>query len=315
MFKPETITSEELSLKKPTKFKNEQRTLIFAQRGVMVSHRHLMNDLHSLLPHSKKEGKIDKKIEFSSINDICNLKNCQNCLFFRKEGSDLYLYVSKTDMGPTIKFKVMNLYTLGELKLTGNCLKGSRPILHFDRNFETKPEFQTIKELFIQVFSTPKDHPKSKPFIDHILSFFILDGKVWVRNYQVVDHLKSKKKSEKTLVEIGPRFVLELVRILDGAFDGNVIYNNHDFLSQREKLRRKRKMVELETRLKKKQKKKHISQLAMNEKDFNHVESVYLQEDDHDDDDGDDHDNDNNNNQPQSSMPDDQYDEESVDFD
>ena len=36
-----------------------------------------------------------------------------------------------------------------------------------------------------QVFATPKRHPKSKPFFDHVLSFSVADGRIWLRNYQV----------------------------------------------------------------------------------------------------------------------------------
>ena len=35
------------------------------------------------------------------------------------------------------------------------------------------------------MFSTPCYHPKSKPFVDHILSFSIEDNRVWFRNFQV----------------------------------------------------------------------------------------------------------------------------------
>lgn len=37
----------------------------------------------------------------------------------------------------------------------------------------------------MQIFSTPCYHPKSKPFIDHILSFSIEDNRIWFRNFQV----------------------------------------------------------------------------------------------------------------------------------
>jgi len=40
-----------------------------------------------------------------------------------------------------------------ELNMTGNCLKGSRPLLSFDASFESKPYYKLIKELFIQVIS------------------------------------------------------------------------------------------------------------------------------------------------------------------
>jgi hypothetical protein len=37
------------------------------------------------------------------------------------------------------------------LKMTGNCLKGSRPFLMFDDSFDKIPELQLCKELFSQV--------------------------------------------------------------------------------------------------------------------------------------------------------------------
>lgn len=35
------------------------------------------------------------------------------------------------------------------------------------------------------MFATPKRHHKSKPFFDHVLSFSVADGRIWLRNYQV----------------------------------------------------------------------------------------------------------------------------------
>ena len=70
-----------------------------------------------------------------------------------------------------------------------------------------------MKEMFIQAFNTPKNHPKSKPFIDHVISFNLYDGRIWFRNYQVVNQ-HEEKFTEKDdieklmLIEIGPRLCL-----------------------------------------------------------------------------------------------------------
>ena len=40
--------------------------------------------------------------------------------------------------------------------------------------------------LSVQVFATPKRHHKSKPFFDHVISFSVADGRIWLRNYQVL---------------------------------------------------------------------------------------------------------------------------------
>ncbi len=40
---------------------------------------------------------------------------------------------------------------MAELKLTGNCLKGSRPLLSFDKTFESMPHWQLTKDMLALV--------------------------------------------------------------------------------------------------------------------------------------------------------------------
>ena len=78
-----------------------------------------------------------------------------------------------------------NVHTMSELKMTGNCLKASRPVLSFDAAFDAHPHYALMKELLVQTFGTPRNHPKSQPFIDHIMAFHIADNRIWFRNFQV----------------------------------------------------------------------------------------------------------------------------------
>lgn len=137
-----------------------------------------------------------------------------------------------------------------ELHFTGNCLKGSRPVLSFDAAFDQEPHLQLLKELFLHIFGVPQGARRSKPFIDHVMGFTITDGKVWVRNYQIneveaskltpgadaeddgkVAKTKDIKDSNIDLVEIGPRFVLTPIVIQEGSFGGPIIYENKQFVS------------------------------------------------------------------------------------
>lgn len=43
----------------------------------------------------------------------------------------------------------------------------------------------TFSDTLSQIFGVPPGARRAKPFIDHILSFSILDNKVWFRNFQV----------------------------------------------------------------------------------------------------------------------------------
>lgn len=136
-----------------------------------------------------------------------------------------------------------------ELHFTGNCLKGSRPILSFDAAFDKEPHLRLIKELFVQIFGVPPGARKAKPFIDHVMGFTLADGKIWIRNYQINESEASKtaadedepsKKSKKSgdgertdvsLVEIGPRVVLSPIIIQESSFGGPIIYENKEFVS------------------------------------------------------------------------------------
>jgi len=63
--------------------------------------------------------------------------------------------------GPSIKFRAENIHTTGELKMSGNCLKGSRPILSFDSSFDAHSHLKLIKEVIVSGFNVPQFHPKS----------------------------------------------------------------------------------------------------------------------------------------------------------
>ncbi|RKF61569.1 Ribosome biogenesis protein BRX1 [Golovinomyces cichoracearum] len=230
--------------------KNKQKVLILSSRGITYRQRHLLNDVASLLPHSRKDAKLDTKSKLYQLNELADLYNCNNVLFFEsRKGKDLYLWMSKAPNGPTVKMHMQNIHTMEELHFTGNCLKGSRPILSFDASFESEIHLRVIKELFLHIFGVPKGARKSKPFIDHVMGFTLADGKIWIRNYQIVEtennditnpdsKAKSKelprttgKDSSISLIEIGPRFVLTPIVIQESSFGGPIIYENKQFVS------------------------------------------------------------------------------------
>eukprot|EP00747_Dinoflagellata_sp_TGD_P163970 gnl/TRDRNA2_/TRDRNA2_183270_c0_seq1.p1 gnl/TRDRNA2_/TRDRNA2_183270_c0~~gnl/TRDRNA2_/TRDRNA2_183270_c0_seq1.p1 ORF type:complete len:372 (-),score=83.30 gnl/TRDRNA2_/TRDRNA2_183270_c0_seq1:139-1203(-) len=216
-------------IQKDTRWNNKQRTLVFCSRGVTSRFRHLSEDIKRLLPHHKVEPKFDKNADIKDINEIAELKSCNNVVFFEsRKKQDLYLWMARVPTGPTVKFQVLNLHTTKEVRLAGNALLGSRPILSFDNNFDNISYLQMLKTLFTQVLGTPRNHPKSKPFHDHVLSFYFLDKKIWFRHYQISPELPehANDPEKQNLVEIGPRFVLDPIRILSGSFGGPVIYMN-----------------------------------------------------------------------------------------
>lgn len=84
----------------------------------------------------------------------------------------------------------------------------------------------------------------SLPFLFFDLTCFILLlRQIWVRNYQILEQQASnsmeaqkiKKQTGQTqatsLVEIGPRFVLNPIRIFRGSFCGQTLYQNTSYVS------------------------------------------------------------------------------------
>lgn len=79
----------------------------------MRRHRHLLNDLASLLPHSRKDAKLDTKSKLYQLNELAELYNCNNVFFFEaRKGKDLYLWMSKAPNGPTVKMHMQNCLSL-----------------------------------------------------------------------------------------------------------------------------------------------------------------------------------------------------------
>ncbi|EJD42249.1 Brix-domain-containing protein [Auricularia subglabra TFB-10046 SS5] len=212
---------------------------MLSSRGVTARMRHLMADLASLMPHAKKDAKLDAKNQLRLLPELADLHSCNNALYFEaRRHSDLYMWAAKTPNGPSIKLHVQNSHTMDELKMRGNCLKGSRPVLSFAKEFDDEPWGRLCKEVFTHIFGVPPQARRAKPFVDHILSFSILDGKIWFRNFQIIEKDPTKGDKEKgqdkdgmSLVEIGPRFVLTPIRIFEGAFSGATVYSNPEFVS------------------------------------------------------------------------------------
>jgi len=164
---------EEIEVSAPKK-KNKQRVLLLSSRGITHRMRHFMNDLEVLLPHVKKgwfwfwfcipgctqliihdtrsDSKLDSKSQLHLLPELADLNNCNNTLYFEaRRHEDLYLWAAKTPNGPSIKMHVQNVHTMDELKMTGNCLKGSRGLLSFDKGFEETEWGRLTKEVFTHV--------------------------------------------------------------------------------------------------------------------------------------------------------------------
>lgn len=62
-----------------------------------------------MMPHGRKDAKFDSKSKLYQLNELAELYNCNNVLFFEaRKGQDLYMWASKVPNGPTVKMHVQN---------------------------------------------------------------------------------------------------------------------------------------------------------------------------------------------------------------
>jgi ribosome biogenesis protein BRX1 len=131
---------------------DKDRVLILCSRGVLARTRHLMKDFKDLMPHIRTESKFEKSCKLTDINEMAELAHCTRAMYFEnRKKHDSYLWVADVRGGASVKFLILNIHTMQELKMTGNCLKGSRPLLSFDPQFDSEPHLQLIKEIFKHV--------------------------------------------------------------------------------------------------------------------------------------------------------------------
>lgn len=225
---------------------NNTKVLLLSTRGLTTRFRHLMSDLQTLLPHAKKESKLDSKDHLSVATEVAQLRNCDTILLFEaRKRQDLYLWLSKSPFGPSFKFHLANLHTMAELAFPGNNLMHSRPLLSFDPGFDESPVMRLIKELLVQTFTAPAGHRRTKPFVDHVVTFSLLDGRIWFRHYQIVDAALNEKTADKNVesavVEIGPRFVITPIKCFSGSFQGATLWENPEYIGPNEVRRAVRK--------------------------------------------------------------------------
>ena len=222
---PLTRRSDDEPVAKQSRWTNKTRVLVLAARNINFRGRHLMTDIKGMMPHGKADSKMQKKESLFAVNEIAEMKNCSKCLLFEgRKKKDVYMWAANIARGPSVKFEVENIHTMAELKMTGNCLAASRPILSFCPTFTKETHWTLMKELLVSIFGIPNQHPKSQPFFDHVFTFSIVDGKIWFRNYQIVEESGS-------LAEVGPRMVLNPIKVFDGAFSGQTLWENANYVT------------------------------------------------------------------------------------
>lgn len=87
----------------------KSRVLVLSSRGVTYRHQQLLTDLVSMMPHARKDAKLDTKSHLHFLNEVAELYNCNGVMFFEaRKRQDLYIWLARAPNGPCVKFHVEN---------------------------------------------------------------------------------------------------------------------------------------------------------------------------------------------------------------
>merc|ERR1719265_272175 len=231
--------------------KNRQ-VLITASHGIDFRYRQILMDIMQLIPHGRLESRLGYHNNRKAINDLADCMGCSNIIFFQVlKHKDPYLWISESPEGPSVKLYVKNACSMQKLKLRGDHIKGSRPVLSFQKAFSIYPELSILMELIKKVFAPPRAHRNVKPYFDHVLSFSLVEHQILIRNYQVISPSAPNKRIVKKLClnEVGPRLCLGMLKIFTGSFAGSIIYANPRYIpahhSRQKSLKSRKKLIHI----------------------------------------------------------------------
>jgi len=214
------------------------KTLLVASRNQTSHSRYLMKNIYeSLVPNIKRESKIDPNHDLSEITEMCSMNACTQGAYFKVvKGREYYLWIFTANNGPSIKFQLLNIHTIEEMKTLGNALQFSRPVLSFSSEFNDKecPERLLIARMLSRLFSVPMYDQRAKPFCDRSYHFSWKGRNVvHFRHYQISPFSDADENDPNRLelTEIGPRFDLQPVAIFTNCMYGSTIWRNAKYLS------------------------------------------------------------------------------------
>jgi ribosome biogenesis protein BRX1 len=169
-----------------------------------------------MIPHAKKDQAL-RSSEFINLGNIASDRHCDTIGLFetrhRAVNGECYLWIARTPEGPSVNFFIEDAQCIRWLRLIGNCLKGSRPILQFDPALEDDGVYAVAKNLLFRLFAVPFQDPHSKPFVDRTMTF-LRDGEaIVIRHYQIQ---WGDDGTTTELAEIGPRVRLPEFRACGG---------------------------------------------------------------------------------------------------
>ena len=203
-----------------------RRVLVLGTRGLKARHRHLLRDLQRLMPHGQPGSKLAPEDGLSTVCELCEASDCGAALLLdARDPRRLYMWSAGCPDGPSAMFRVLNVHTVSELKFEARRCAGVRNLLSFDRSFEASSDRRVLKALLTRAFAVPRSAVAVRPSgvhrVKHAIAFSWVDGRIFVRFYRINE--PTHEGVGMDVEEIGPRFVLQPVRIIASGFGGAVL--------------------------------------------------------------------------------------------
>ena len=108
----------------------------------------------------------------AALREVADVRGCDSVLYIegRWRGKAGYLHLGVVPHGPSVRFALLNAHTMDKLRMTGNYLKGSRPVLTFCSFFRggaagppAQPFLGLLRSMFVRAFGTPGDTLRASP--------------------------------------------------------------------------------------------------------------------------------------------------------
>ena len=140
----------------------KEKCLILSSRGVTSRYRHLMLDIGTLIPHSKKDSKLDTKTQGMSAIEVADMKSCTSAMFFEcRKRTDCYMWLAKCPDGPSVKFHVENAHDgRAQAHREPPQVLPTRSALRRDVRRRRQPSSRPHQGDAVHCFSTPYKHHK-----------------------------------------------------------------------------------------------------------------------------------------------------------
>lgn len=184
-------------------------SMLIANRGVSDRIKGVKKDISRMMK-VVEESQFDLKERLTLLSSYMDVNECDTTIFFEGTKRMERLWIASEKR--SIRFTILDAVSTYELCSPVNYHKHAGHVLLFSEDFAMNEQLSEVKKMLTAVFAVDDSLP-----VERALCFYYVDGRICIRNY-VCDGVQ----------EVGPRLDLELDKILDGCFKGEVLYNRRN---------------------------------------------------------------------------------------